>query len=84
MCSEHRLPVPRNQLYNLFFASHRFVGGLHFFLGGTLMNGSDFFHHFIIFIYILFGVGGDARVHATRAIGVRMPYVYCAFTACSI
>lgn len=43
-----------------------------------------FFFNFIIFIYILFGVGGVARVHATRAIGVRMPYVYCAFTACSI
>lgn len=66
--------------------SHRFVGGLYFSFGGTLMNGSVvfFFYHFIIFLYILFGVGGVARVHATRAIGVRMPYVYCAFTACSI
>lgn len=84
MCSEHRLPVLRNQLYNLFFASHRFVGGLYFFFGGTLMNGSVVFflpfYHF--FIHLVWSGWGCTRARDTSnwcTHAVRLLCVHCVF-----
>lgn len=68
----------------LFFASHRFVGGLYFFFGGTLMNGSVVFflpfYHF--FIHLVWSGWGCTRARDTSnwcTHAVRLMCVHCVF-----